>query len=61
MKLSEFRSLTAHLSPDTELFFLDDWGNYEPATVLDIEDLEDGDDAAHDWPENALVIAAEAT
>lgn len=61
MDLKEFRQLTAHMPPETQIFFLDDWGNYQPATVLSLDDLEDDDDAAEDWPDNALVIAAEAT
>lgn len=61
MTLREFRQLTDTLDENTEIHLIDDFSSTViPATLIRLEELEDGDPAKESWPENAIVLSPEA-
>jgi hypothetical protein len=60
MTLEQFHRLTAGMPASTRLLILDPWGELEPAAIITIEDLTEGDPLREDFPPDALVIAADA-
>jgi hypothetical protein len=60
MTLQQFLTLTAGMTPSTEILVLDMWGNLGPAALVTIEDLVEGDPLRDDFPPNSIVIAEDA-
>jgi hypothetical protein len=60
MTLEQFHRLTAGMPASTEILILDPWGEFEPAAIVTIEDLTEGDPHRDDFPPDALVITADA-
>jgi len=61
MKLSEFRRLTEAYDPETEVMVMEPWGDIQPATIVDQEDLTDNDPIRETFPTMALVLCAAAS
>jgi hypothetical protein len=60
MTLEQFHRLTAGMPTSTRLLVLSPWGEIEPAAIVTIEDLTEGDPLRDDFPPDALVITADA-
>jgi hypothetical protein len=60
MTLKQFHRLTAGMPNSTKILVLSPWGEMDPAAIVTIEDLTEGDPLRDDFPPDALVITADA-